>query len=46
VSPLFDQKLRQALHDKTARTVVVELPPGYKEPVDVTPGGDVSEGEK
>ena len=28
VSPLFDQKLRQALHDKTAGTVVIEAPPG------------------
>jgi uncharacterized RDD family membrane protein YckC len=27
VSPLFDQKLRQALHDRTARTVVVAVPP-------------------
>ena len=44
LSPLFDQKLRQALHDKTARTVVVELPPGYKEPVDAAP--DASKGEK
>ena len=31
VSPLFDQKLRQALHDKTARTVVVDFPPGKPE---------------
>ncbi|GAA0544655.1 hypothetical protein GCM10010172_27800 [Paractinoplanes ferrugineus] len=27
ISPLFDQQLRQAFHDKTARTVVVALPP-------------------
>jgi uncharacterized RDD family membrane protein YckC len=27
VSLLFDQKLRQALHDRTAHTVVVEAPP-------------------
>jgi uncharacterized RDD family membrane protein YckC len=27
VSPLFDKKLRQALHDRTAHTVVVEAPP-------------------
>ena len=26
VSPLFDQPLRQALHDKRAQTVVVQLP--------------------
>ena len=47
LSPLFDQKLRQALHDKTARTVVVALPPGIR-PSPSTParGGDASEGEK
>ena len=45
VSPLFDQRLRQALHDKIARTVVVALPPGYKQPV-ATGGGDVSKGER
>jgi uncharacterized RDD family membrane protein YckC len=27
LSPVFDQKLRQALHDKTARTVVVQATP-------------------
>jgi uncharacterized RDD family membrane protein YckC len=27
ISPVFDPKLRQAFHDKTARTVVVALPP-------------------
>jgi uncharacterized RDD family membrane protein YckC len=27
LSPVFDQKLRQALHDKTAHTVVVDAPP-------------------
>ncbi|GIF24107.1 putative RDD family membrane protein YckC [Actinoplanes tereljensis] len=31
ISPLFDQKLRQAFHDKTARTVVVALPPDYEQ---------------
>jgi uncharacterized RDD family membrane protein YckC len=42
VSPLFDQKLRQALHDKTARTVVIEVPPGNRQTVDATPGGGSS----
>ena len=28
LSPVFDQQLRQALHDKSARTVVVDFPPG------------------
>ena len=27
LSPLFDQQLHQALHDKPTRTVVVALPP-------------------
>jgi uncharacterized RDD family membrane protein YckC len=40
ISPLFDQQLRQAFHDKTARTVVVALPPpGAPEPVDASVGG-------
>jgi uncharacterized RDD family membrane protein YckC len=39
VSPLFDQQLRQALHDKTARTVVIALPPHYRPTVDATSGG-------
>jgi uncharacterized RDD family membrane protein YckC len=30
VSPVFDQRLRQALHDKAARTVVVEAPRGQR----------------
>jgi uncharacterized RDD family membrane protein YckC len=30
-SVLFDQKLHQALHDKSARTVVVAVPPGHPE---------------
>jgi hypothetical protein len=38
LSPLFDQKLRQALHDKTARTVVIALPPNDKRPLPATPG--------
>jgi uncharacterized RDD family membrane protein YckC len=46
VSPLFDHKLRQALHDKTARTVVVALPPGYRHPVDAASSGDVPKGER
>ena len=46
LSPLFDQKLRQALHDKTARTVVVELPPGWTDPVDATSSNDTAKGER
>jgi hypothetical protein len=38
-SPLFDQRLRQALHDKTAGTVVVALPPHYRPTVDIKQGG-------
>jgi uncharacterized RDD family membrane protein YckC len=39
LSPLFDPQLRQAFHDKTARTVVVALPPpGAPQPVDVSVG--------
>jgi uncharacterized RDD family membrane protein YckC len=30
-SVLFDQRLRQALHDKSAATVVVAVPPGQRE---------------
>jgi uncharacterized RDD family membrane protein YckC len=37
-SPLFDPQLRQALHDKTARTVVVALPPDDRQPVDTASG--------
>jgi uncharacterized RDD family membrane protein YckC len=44
-SPLFDQQLRQALHDKTARTVVVELPPNHRQRVDATQGGGSSGGQ-
>ena len=44
LSPLFDQRLRQALHDRTARTVVVALPPDHPQTVDATPGGNSSEG--
>jgi uncharacterized RDD family membrane protein YckC len=39
VSPLFDPQLRQAFHDKTARTVVVALPPADRRPADATTGG-------
>ena len=39
VSPVFDQQLRQAFHDKTARTVVVALPPDDRQPVDATTSG-------
>lgn len=42
LSPAFDPRLRQALHDKTARTVVVALPPSP-----ATGGGDdANRGEK
>lgn len=37
-SPLFDPHLRQALHDKTARTVVVALPPDDRQAVGTTSG--------
>ena len=43
LSPLFDQRLRQALHDKTARTVVIEVPPANRQTVDATPGGSSKE---
>jgi uncharacterized RDD family membrane protein YckC len=46
LSPAFDPKLRQALHDKSARTVVVALPPGYAPTVEATGGGDATRGEK
>jgi uncharacterized RDD family membrane protein YckC len=39
VSPLFDQRLHQALHDKTAQTVVVALPPNDRPTVDAGSGG-------
>jgi uncharacterized RDD family membrane protein YckC len=39
VSPLFDQQLRQALHDKKVRTVVVALPPNHGPTVDAASGG-------
>jgi uncharacterized RDD family membrane protein YckC len=39
ISPLFDPQLRQAFHDKTARTVVIALPPpGAPQPVDAGVG--------
>lgn len=42
LSPAFDPRLRQALHDKTAQTVVVAVPAGYRKPVSATepPGGE------
>ena len=42
LSPVFDPRLRQALHDKTAQTVVLAVPAGYRSPVQATepPGGD------
>jgi uncharacterized RDD family membrane protein YckC len=42
LSPAFDPRLRQALHDKTAQTVVVAVPAGYRTPVSATepPGGE------
>jgi uncharacterized RDD family membrane protein YckC len=43
ISPVFDPQLRQAFHDKTARTVVIALPPGDRQPVDATTGGSSSE---
>ncbi|RZU50576.1 RDD family protein [Krasilnikovia cinnamomea] len=46
VSLLFDPRLRQALHDKSAQTVVVALPAGYRRPVEAAGGGDHSGGEK
>jgi uncharacterized RDD family membrane protein YckC len=49
VSPLFDQKLRQALHDKTAGTVVVEAPPRPRQMAEpVSDGGtdDISGGNR
>jgi uncharacterized RDD family membrane protein YckC len=42
MSPLFDPQLRQALHDKTARTVVVALPPDDRQTVGTTSGGGSS----
>jgi uncharacterized RDD family membrane protein YckC len=41
-SPLFDPYLRQALHDRTARTVVVALPPDGRQAVGTTSGGGSS----
>jgi len=45
LSPLFDPRLRQALHDKTARTVVIALPPADQQPVPAAPGNS-SEGQQ
>jgi RDD family protein len=44
ISPVFDPQLRQAFHDKTARTVVIALPPDDRQPVDATAGNGSSEG--
>jgi hypothetical protein len=44
LSPLFDPKLRQALHDKTARTVVIALPPDNRQTVSAA-SGNSSEGQ-
>lgn len=38
ISPLFDPQLRQAFHDKTARTVVVAVPPGDRPTVEAGAG--------
>jgi uncharacterized RDD family membrane protein YckC len=47
LSPAFDPRLRQALHDKSARTVVVALPPGSADQMGATDGGqDATRGEK
>jgi uncharacterized RDD family membrane protein YckC len=39
VSPLFDQKMRQALHDKTAGTVVVDAPPRPRQSAETVQNG-------
>jgi uncharacterized RDD family membrane protein YckC len=44
VSPLFDQQLRQALHDKMVRTVVVALPPHQRPTAGATSGGTTTGG--
>jgi uncharacterized RDD family membrane protein YckC len=44
-SPLFDPQLHQALHDRTARTVVVALPPNDRQTVGTTHGGGSSGGQ-
>ena len=46
LSPAFDQQLRQALHDKTARTVVIALPPHDRQPADVSSGNGGSNSEE
>ncbi|GIE90451.1 RDD family protein [Actinoplanes regularis] len=40
LSPTFDPRLRQAWHDKVARTVVVAVPPGTQPTVKAAPRGD------
>ncbi len=42
VSPTFDPMLRQAFHDKRARTVVVALPPSNWQPADLNADPDGS----
>jgi len=46
LSPVFDPQLRQAYHDKSARTVVIALPPHHQQPVDAstTSSGSSEEG--
>jgi uncharacterized RDD family membrane protein YckC len=47
LSPLFDPRLHQAIHDRSARTVVVALPTNHRPTVDATPGaGNSSGGER
>jgi uncharacterized RDD family membrane protein YckC len=43
-SPLFDPRMRQALHDKQAATVVVALPPHGEQPVGSPTGGSQTDG--
>jgi uncharacterized RDD family membrane protein YckC len=46
LSPLFDPRLRQAIHDRSARTVVVALP-SHRPTVDAASGaGDSSGGQR
>ncbi|AEV88907.1 hypothetical protein ACWT_7898 [Actinoplanes sp. SE50] len=46
LSPTFDSRLRQAWHDKAARTVVVAVPDGAQPTVEATPGGDLPGGPR
>jgi uncharacterized RDD family membrane protein YckC len=45
ISPLFDQRLRQAYHDKSASTVVIALPPDHQQPVEASTGGGSNNSE-